>query len=149
MDAIMNTKNRFILFLLFFSCIVALMGCEREQELTSLSGTKWKLKGIVDINTNKLTELEPKDCEECYTLAFDTDSTAFGRSIIVKFTIAVKGGFVKDCIGLGTDIGEIPNDGNYFRSTMGGVKSYTITSTELKFFNNQTDKYLLFKLVDQ
>ena len=42
---------------------------ELENSL-SLVNTKWKLKGILDVETNTLTELEPKDCAECYTLEF-------------------------------------------------------------------------------
>ena len=39
-----------------------------------LKGTKWKLAGITD-PTGSLKVLEPKDCAECYTLTFETDST--------------------------------------------------------------------------
>ena len=46
---------------------------------TDLQGTKWKLIGIVDTQIGDLTELEPKDCDECYTLAFDTDDTFSGQ----------------------------------------------------------------------
>ena len=46
-----------------------------------LEGTKWKLMGIVNDQTSVLEELKPKDCEECYTLTFDTDSTAIVHSI--------------------------------------------------------------------
>lgn len=52
-----------------------------EFDPSSLDGTKWKLEGIVDEQTNALKELAPKDCEECYTLTFDTDSTATVHSI--------------------------------------------------------------------
>ena len=49
-----------------------------KWEEISLKGTKWKLAGIVDTETGDLKELEPKDCDECYTFTFDTDSTAIG-----------------------------------------------------------------------
>ena len=48
---------------------------------TSLKDTKWKLAGIVDVQTGVLAELEPTDCDECFTLTFDTDSTFSGRTV--------------------------------------------------------------------
>ena len=39
----------------------------------------WKLEGIVDAQTEGLSELDPKDCTECYILAFDKDDTFSGR----------------------------------------------------------------------
>ncbi len=48
---------------------------------TNLQGTKWKLTGIVDTNTSILTELDPKDCNECYTIVFDIDSTFSGQTV--------------------------------------------------------------------
>ena len=47
----------------------------------TLQGTKWKLIGIVDVQTGKLTELEPTDCDECYTLIFETNKTLSGRMV--------------------------------------------------------------------
>jgi hypothetical protein len=126
---------------------MALVGCETEKELTSLQGTKWKLKGIVDINTDKLTELEPKNSEECYTLVFDTDSTASGRSVFVEFNVIMKERVITEIMGLGTYIGE-SYDGDLFRTTMSGTKSYIESPIELKFFNNYANKYLIFKPVN-
>jgi hypothetical protein len=42
---------------------------------TYLTGTTWKLNGIVNAKTGELKNLEPTDCEACYTIAFDTDYT--------------------------------------------------------------------------
>ena len=42
-----------------------------EKFDTTLTGTKWKLEGIVDVRTNVLRELEPKDCEDCFTIMFE------------------------------------------------------------------------------
>jgi hypothetical protein len=68
-----------IAILLILAGVVA-CGKEENNEINTLKGTKWKLAGIVDA-TGKLTELEPKDCEQCYTLEFDTDSTAWLQSV--------------------------------------------------------------------
>lgn len=42
----------------------------------SLKDTKWKVVGLVNNKTGEIDEYEPKDCEECFTLWFDTDYTA-------------------------------------------------------------------------
>ena len=52
---------------------------ENILQETNLQGTKWKLVGIGSLDKIALQELEPKDCAECYTLAFDTDDTFSGR----------------------------------------------------------------------
>ena len=50
---------------------------EPAKEQSSLMKTKWKLEGIVDSETGVLTELEPIDCNDCYTIVFDTSSVFF------------------------------------------------------------------------
>ena len=47
-----------------------------------LAGTNWKLLGIVDIRTGTFRIVERESCSYCYTITFDTDSTAFGISIV-------------------------------------------------------------------
>ena len=39
---------------------------------SSLQKTVWRLVGIVDATTGEITEIEPKDCKNCFTLSFDT-----------------------------------------------------------------------------
>ena len=84
-----------ICYILLAICLIG-VGCERYEPTTdndingndtilctSLGDTEWKLVGIVDVETDTLIkELEPKECEECYTIAFDTDSTFSGRTTI-------------------------------------------------------------------
>jgi len=78
------------------------------QEI-NLQGTKWKLIGIVDTQTDNLTELEPIDCEKCYTftfgnsdvLAFDVDSV-FNPTIWSKGEIFIGTGWYKIATGLST-----------------------------------------------
>jgi uncharacterized membrane protein YwzB len=42
-----------------------------------LADTQWKLVGSIDAETGALTTYQhPKECADCYTLSFDTDSTA-------------------------------------------------------------------------
>ncbi|MDR3269482.1 MAG: hypothetical protein LBT83_10520 [Tannerella sp.] len=52
---------------------------EEPIPLIPLEGTEWILAGIVDVATGEVTEPEPKDCAECYTLLFDKDT--IGRII--------------------------------------------------------------------
>ena len=49
-----------------------------EAMQISLVNTKWKLEGIVDVETEILTELGHKECYECYTITFRPDSTFIG-----------------------------------------------------------------------
>jgi hypothetical protein len=122
---------------------------EKEGVDIKLNGTKWKLAGIVDLETNTLTELEPKDCEECYTLTFDTDTTLSALSISRKVYI---------------DLNQYPrnieamlhiqshNDGEKFCDAILAVEAYSTTSKELKLFYNdlydEGKKYLLFKIIE-
>jgi hypothetical protein len=53
-----------------------------NNDIEKLQGTKWKLIGIFDTQTGDLQELEPKDCEGCYTILFDTDSTFSGQMVV-------------------------------------------------------------------
>ena len=43
---------------------------EWKMVIGALQGTKWKLVGIIDTQTGIIRELEPLDCEGCYTLEF-------------------------------------------------------------------------------
>ncbi|MCL1936913.1 MAG: hypothetical protein FWF52_00775 [Candidatus Azobacteroides sp.] len=46
-----------------------------------LAGTQWSLVGSIDAETGELTEYQhPKECNDCYSLDFDTDSTAIFRN---------------------------------------------------------------------
>jgi len=85
MKTIKTIKN---LVLLTSTCVAVLLaaGCDKEkEEIEEIIEGKWKLAGIIDTETGELLrELEPKDCEECYTLTFDTEYTAIAHSINVR-----------------------------------------------------------------
>jgi hypothetical protein len=110
----------------------------------NLEGTRWKLSGVVDVETGILRELEPKDCAECYTLEFDTDHTAVGRGVDLPTGI--------DLFDLrkymNVDLPEANQDANYFRGKMISIESFTMTSEEMKLFYNDKKNYLLFKLIE-
>ena len=123
------------------------------MESIPLKGTKWKLAGIVDKETGTLKVLEPKECEECFTLTFDTDYTATVRSIN-KETINL------DLLNLNPDRllakngwweiydgdGQSYFDGDPFRRAILTTASYSVTGDELNLFN-KAFYLLLFKQI--
>ena len=122
---------------------------ESDNPITSetpglLINTSWKLLGIVDSETGSLSEIEPKDCAECYTLTFDTETTARGKSMLnhVFLTrlnpIEVHcGSYASDCIGGSQKC-------NYYCELLNTVSSYEVHENELKLYFNGKN-YLLFK----
>ena len=52
-----------------------------------LAGTMWKLESVNFGDERGIVILEPRDCDTCYTIVFDTDSTASGLSIINRVNI--------------------------------------------------------------
>ncbi|MDR1918421.1 MAG: hypothetical protein LBQ65_02100 [Tannerellaceae bacterium] len=109
-----------------------------------LAGTKWKLGGFLDVKTGKLTVVEPRDCEECYKLTFDTDSTASGRSITMNVKINLlklnPDKFIEDIY-----IDEGHRHGHDFRIAMLIAASFTVTPDELKLFYHDKQYCLLFR----
>jgi hypothetical protein len=131
-----------------------------------LKGTKWKLAGIVNVETGVLTELEPKDCEKCYTLDFDCNcemcdmfdfdfdcnTTAQGYSVANKMLFCLSQTCLskKNIILLMTEVGDSHiGDARLFYDALQTVDSYGIEENELKFFYNNKRNYLLYKLIKQ
>jgi len=118
---------------------------EDSLQETNLQGTKWKLAGIVDVQTGDIKELDPKDCDECYTLTFDTDSTAVGwitsNDLIVRLRSVLE--VFSASKALGSDF--YIEDAILFRSIIGKINSYKLYTNELKFYYNDNKNYLLFK----
>ena len=110
---------------------------------TKLVGTKWKLVGFFDVEKNTLREAEPKDCEDCYTLYFDTDSTASGKST----NNAIQLNIINWKVG-GTKAGELSEDGWMYMDILGDkAKSYSYEKEDnkLKFYYNNKKNYLLYR----
>jgi hypothetical protein len=147
-----------IIKLLLFTVLGTLtcLACQESQtrnENLSLKGTQWKLAGIVDTQTGDLTVLEPTDCEECYTLRFDTDFTAIVRSINTN-TLILNLLELDPNKNLTDDLqlelydkdGKYYSEGDTFRRAILTTASYSATSEELKLYYSPTKrKYLLFK----
>jgi hypothetical protein len=85
----------FIVFLVSFmagSCEKPEDVCTCEQPVASvqLQGTKWKLEGVVNLQTGEMQVLEPVACESCYTLQFNSDTIGSGRSASNTFYFNLK-----------------------------------------------------------
>ena len=119
----------------------------RIEENSILQGTKWKLEGIVDTQTGILTELEPNDCDECYSFTFNTDSTATGRSTSNELGVKLKP-VVRIFLmtyALGTDF--YLEDAILFCNAIDTIISYELSGNYLKFYYNNGENYLKFKKI--
>jgi hypothetical protein len=108
-----------------------------------IEGTSWKLAGIMDVETCKLRELEPKDCGNCFTLTFDTDSTAKGKSVMneIRLQFLPKLFMTVPTYAYDHEVGDV----QLFYDAMKTITSCTVTENELKFCCNEGKNYLLFK----
>ena len=138
-------KNKFLHAAIIMILTEILSSCTKSEsnESIKLENTNWKLVGIVNLKTGILTELEPKDCENCYTFAFDTDTTAWGYTVSNEMFI---GGLNPIIIG-GTKIME-EGDANICYDALFSVRSYMANKKELKLFYDNNNKYLLYKLIE-
>jgi len=165
-----------LLFLIIFA--VATVECNNEMknsngnedesiEATNLNGTAWKLVGLVgrkaDNNpTGALRELGPKDCDDCYTMWFDTDYTATGIGITsrIKLDLLNLNPFVAldkmmRCEVFDKD-GEAYCDFDFFYEAMLTTGSYSVTDDELTLFQHGRSQngedfistHLRFKRID-
>jgi hypothetical protein len=113
----------------------------------SLQDTNWKLAGIVDSETNTLKELKPDDCDRCYTLHFDTDSTLTGRSSVNDLFANYEIDFDLSSIQIKlarTKIYE-PVDGELYVERLMAIQSFSVTDKELKLYYGEQGNYLLYK----
>jgi hypothetical protein len=153
-------------FILFACILLAGFACRNENEVTvimeepenvipeppedipppetGLKDTKWKLAGMVEAKTGELKELEPKDCETCYTLEFYNDTMATGRSSINIIGVILSR--KSQIIFVMTEAYDHENgDIQLFYDLLEKVDSYSVEENELKFFYNNEQNYLLYK----
>jgi len=118
---------------------------EHTAPASKLFEGTWKLAGVVDDKTGSLQELEPKDCEECYTMTFDTETTFSSFSTSNHGTGTYNYGTHNFRITRhgGTEIGE-RGDGNLWVSTLWAVESFSLLENELRLYYDGGKKYLLF-----
>jgi hypothetical protein len=121
---------------------------ENGNKMASLKDTKWKMLGFVNAQTGKITDAKP-ECDRCYTFTFDTDSTAFGYSLMNTIGLQLKPALR---MWIETEAYDLQN-GNIavFYEAMESIESCSINNKVMKIFysdNNAVKHYLLFKLIE-
>jgi len=162
--SLISLKTKKLCKIIFFLFCLICFSCQKQTETplerTNLEGTKWKLVGIVDTKAGDIKELEPRDCEYCYTLTFDTDYTAtvYGisqgngeldlhpdspsRNLSIDYTLAQL-----------TEMYE--KDGEYYEmdpffQLFRYIQSFTVTNDALKLsYGYSGDSFSLFKRIDE
>jgi len=132
--------------------VVINQNAAEEPEEQILLETKWKLEGIMDVETGELKVLEPKDCDECYTIKFDTDRTFSGRKVnnvinYANYEIDYKTGVLRITDIVGTEMGEI-GDEYLYSQILWKIRTFTINDTDprtLHLHYNDGKNYLKFK----
>jgi len=135
-------------------CIVLFSwSCKSKMEnevgqLSSFEGTKWKLAGIVDEQTGDIKALEPKNCEKCYTIEFETDSTfstySASNGFAVKYEINFETNDIRIVELFGTEKGEI-GDGDLYLEALWDLENFSQKNNELRLYYNGNKNYLSFK----
>jgi hypothetical protein len=119
-----------------------------------LADTQWKLVGSLDATTGELTTYRrPKECSDCYTLVFDTDSTATWLNTVQDYKIDGIDIFHLDtCLEYRTNdnliIDNDPGvtDGRFLNQVMRIVSSYAASPDALLLYYHYHRRinYLLF-----
>jgi hypothetical protein len=142
-----------MLFLLF--ALTGVGGCDKMDTLppeaplgdpAGLTGTTWKLIGYVDVKTRELTEAEPKDCGQCYTINFTAETEGIAYSVLNEIQMNLS---KKPFFGGRTKIGD-STIGNavLFYEALETVDSYLLGNDELRFYYSDKQKYLRYKLME-
>lgn len=132
-------------------------------ESSNLSGTVWKLSGLISNNSEDKKTFGPEDCEDCYTLWFDTDFTATSISISkrIKLDLREDNRHVQATDFLVSEFYDKDFkeywDSDEFVKTLQRIGSYSIVDDELKLFTYLLDEqgnwvissFLLFYRIDR
>jgi len=118
--------------------IVNKLNKESNVELTvtkkgggTLQGTKWKLVGLIDVETGSLKEFAPKYNNNCYWFTFENDSLARGRSTGNRIGLMLR----PSCfITLETLAGEGTDDGFVFTDAFPLIYSFELGNNYLKLY---------------
>ena len=141
--------------LIVFTTITLLLliggtGCEKEyvdNDTKSILGT-WKLDGFGNTKDNTVKSADPENCEDCFVVTFNADSTFTGKSVINRLAknYYLSGNNLSFPNGvLETMVDEITGDGTRFTEALRNVHRYSIEKSRLKLFYSDTE-YLLFHL---
>ena len=100
-----------------------------------------------------MQELEPKDCEKCYTLTFDTDKSFLTFSSTNELQGIYNADYTTHTIQIvdfgGSKINEI-GDGILYVNPFWemAIQSFSLQGSELRLYYNEKKNYLLFKSLE-
>lgn len=124
-------------------------GCEKEEKTSKSLIGSWKCLGFVNSPAGIYKEIEPKDCEKCYTLNLKHDGTVTGHTStnevmgVYEMNISLKQ-VSFNSFG-GTEINEL-YDGRQYVEAILKVHSYEINGQgNLLLYYEDENNYLLFK----
>ncbi|MDR1809875.1 MAG: META domain-containing protein [Prevotella sp.] len=142
-------KTQLFILTALFILTTGMVGCDKEEGKEApnpLTGTKWKLVGFANVETGDIIEAEPKDCEECYTITFDSDSTASGISIVNIIMVNLSIPYIGvTTMAYDEEIGNVA----LFYEAIQQIEAYSHEKEELKFYYNNKKNYLIYKLREQ
>lgn len=136
--------------------LLATVGCgddekkvEQEAKL-SIIGT-WKCIGFGTTDNNKIKEIEPKDCAECYTITFKEDGKFNGHSstneVFGKYNYNLSTHNFAFLSWGGTKINELI-DGPLYVESMSKVTNFNFSKEgELLLYYNNKKEFLIFKSI--
>jgi hypothetical protein len=125
-----------------------------ENPHISLADTQWNLEGISNVKTGELRVLKSHnetDCENCYTLRFETDTTGFGRSCVNALSFNINGYKNRtnriDYIGVMTYVYEIGGDCGLFIEALPLIDDCFFNDNRLIFAYTQANirYHLIYK----
>ena len=146
-----------VLGLALVVCLAA-MSCEmyvpENNTVLPLVNTHWKLVGIYDVKEDTLVKkLEPKDCEECYTIKFGADTTFIvlqgtpyeyestcwlcqGKMVTIPFYGCYIADYSLSTIGLSLNriLLEDLYDGEEYSGALNRIQTFELTDTVLKLY---------------
>ena len=120
----------------------------------TLRNTKWKLVGIMDVETDSIRILDPTiECDKCYTLVFDETDTVFYEYTTSQWTTRIYEidyltNNIRYISGWGTMLGETWDGFLYthiFRDELRQTQPFSLQENEFKWYYNDKKNYLLFK----
>ena len=146
-----TTKTKIILASLLLIA-VNFSSCIGDKAMgPPLKGTRWKLVGIVNVHSGEWRELEPKHCEECYTITFDKDYSGTAYSIQRTYMVDLlnPSDFTDKLLSCEYYFEDGKNycDSNKFRTgiALAGSGPWEVRNGELKIYVSYLGGYLLFK----
>jgi len=142
----MNT----IIKILFLCGIIVFAACSHKKDDTTnpLIGS-WKCLGFGNTQTGTFEEIEPKDCDKCYTLNFKEDGTITGHTSTnnSSWKYNINSNEIKIHDQFSTDINELYNGWQYVEAIL-KVHTYEINEQgDLLLYYENENNYLIFKSV--